>query len=60
VTWRPHPQQIEAARRAYEDWWAALDWVRDGLASTRLLREVEVTAVMPKVRPWLARSSPAL
>jgi len=52
VTLRPHPQQIEAAHRGYDDWWQALDWVRDGLVSARMLREVEVTGVMPRVRPW--------
>ena len=31
LTWRPHPEQIEAARRAYDDWSQALGWVRDGL-----------------------------
>ena len=52
VTFSPAPQQIEVARRGYEDWWQALDWVRDGLGAGRMLREMEVTAVMPKVRPW--------
>ena len=52
VTWRPHPEQIASARRGYEDWWQALDWVRDGLNAGGMLREVEVTAAMPKVRPW--------
>jgi hypothetical protein len=52
VTWRPHPEQIAAARRGYEDWWQALDWVRDGLEVGQMLREVEVTAALPKVRPW--------
>ena len=52
VTLRPHPEQIASARRGYEDWWAALDWVRDGLVAGGMLREVEVTAVMPKMRPW--------
>lgn len=52
VTWLPHPEQIAAARRDYEDWWQALDWVRDGLIAGDVLREVEVTAAMPKVRPW--------
>ena len=52
VTWRPHPEQIASARRGYEDWWQALDWVRDGLMVGGMLREVEVTAAMPKVRPW--------
>ena len=52
VTFSPVPQQIDAARHGYEDWWQALDWVRDGLVAGRMLREMEVTAVMPKVRPW--------
>jgi len=52
VTWRPHPEQIASAQRGYEDWWQALDWVRDGLKAGGMLREVEVTAVMPKVKPW--------
>ena len=52
VTWRPHPEQIASARRGYEDWWQALDWVRDGLVTGGMLREVEVTTAMPKVRPW--------
>ncbi|MEN8893149.1 MAG: hypothetical protein ABF283_09685 [Planktotalea arctica] len=54
VTWRPHPEQIASARRGYEDWWQSLDWVRDGLAAGGMLREVEVTVAMPKVRPWAA------
>ncbi|MBC7286246.1 hypothetical protein [Hoeflea sp.] len=52
VTFSPHPQQIEAARRGYDDWWQALGWVREGLISGGMLREVEVTATMPKARPW--------
>lgn len=52
ITWRPHPQQIAAARRSYEDWWQALGWIRDGLIAGGMLREVEVTETMPKVRPW--------
>ena len=52
VTWRPHPEQIAYARRGYDEWWRALDWVRDGLVAGGMLREVEVTAAMPKVRPW--------
>jgi hypothetical protein len=43
---------MEAARRGYEDWWQALGWVREGLIAGGMLREVEVTAAMPKVRPW--------
>ena len=52
MTWRLHPEQIAFARRGYEDWWQALDWVRDGLVASGMLREGEVTAAMPKVRPW--------
>ncbi|MGO4917754.1 hypothetical protein [Pseudogemmobacter sp. W21_MBD1_M6] len=54
VIWLPHPEQIASARRGYDDWWAALDWVRDGLVAGAMLREVQVTAVMPKVKPWSA------
>ncbi|HOZ35130.1 MAG TPA: hypothetical protein PLM52_19825, partial [Tabrizicola sp.] len=52
VTFSPHPQQIEAARRGYDDWWQALGWVREGLIAGGMLREVEVTAAMPKAQPW--------
>ena len=52
VTWRPHPEQIASARRGYEDWWQALDWVRDGLLEGGMLREMEVTRGMPKKSPW--------
>ena len=55
VTWRPHPGQIEGARRAYDDWWQALGWVRDGLIEGRMLRKVEVTAAIPRARPWRIR-----
>jgi hypothetical protein len=53
VTWRPHPEQIASARRGYDDWWQALDWVRDGLLAGGMMREVEVTSAMPKMQPWL-------
>jgi hypothetical protein len=52
VTFSPHPEQIASARRAYDDWWRALAWVRDGLIAGGMLREFEVTATMSKVRPW--------
>jgi hypothetical protein len=52
VTFSPHPQQIEAARRAYDDWWRALEWVRDGLRTGAMLRGLEVMLTMPKARPW--------
>ena len=56
VTWRPHPEQIASARRGYDDWWQALDWVRDGLIGCGMLREIEVTTMMPRIRPWQSRS----
>jgi hypothetical protein len=52
VTFLPHPQQIEAVRRAYDDWWWALDWVRDGLRTGAMLRDLEVMPTMPRARPW--------
>jgi hypothetical protein len=52
VTYTPHPQQIEAARRSYRDWVAALAWVRDMLAEGLMLRDVSVTPALPKDRPW--------
>jgi hypothetical protein len=52
VTFSPHPQQIEAARRSYTDWCRALGWVRDGLISGGMVKETEVTATLPKARPW--------
>ena len=52
VTFSPHPQQIEAARQAYVDWCRALSWVCEGLQAGGLLRELEVTEVMPRGRPW--------
>jgi hypothetical protein len=55
VTFSPHPEQIESARRGYEHWWQALDWLRDGLAGAGMLREVEVTPAMPKATPWEQR-----
>lgn len=55
VAFRPNAQQIEAARRGYEDWWEALEWIRDGLLVGGTLREVEVTATIPFRRPWSLR-----
>lgn len=52
VMFRPDARQIEAARRAYSEWWQALVWVRDGLISGGMMREVDVTSVTPKAKPW--------
>ena len=55
ITYRPDTQQIEAARRGYDDWWQALGWVQDILVTGKLLRDVDVSAVMPRAKPWLDR-----
>lgn len=52
-SWRPHPEQIEAARPGYGDWWLALEWVRHGLVACRMLREVQVITVMLSPDPGL-------
>lgn len=52
VTYVPHPQQLEAARRAYEEWWRALAWIREALVVSGMLRSVNVTEAAPKSRPW--------
>lgn len=53
VTWSPHSDQIAAAHSHYEQWWLALDWVRDGLRDGGMLRSIDVTDAMPKRQPWL-------
>jgi hypothetical protein len=53
VTFSPHPEQIEAARRAYDDWWRALGWIRDGLIAGGMLREIVLIGGLPKAQPWL-------
>lgn len=55
VRFSPDQRQIDSARRDYDDWWHALGWVREGLIEGNMLRAVEVTASMPKVRPWERR-----
>jgi thiazole synthase ThiGH ThiG subunit len=52
VTFSPHPQQIEAARRAYDAWRKALTWTKDGLIAGRMLREIELNHKLPVAAPW--------
>jgi hypothetical protein len=59
VTFSPHPEQIQAARRAYDDWCRALDWVRAGLIAGGMLRKLDVTDTLPKSQPW-PHDQPAL
>ena len=56
VTYDPHPNKIEAARREYLKWWVALDRAREKLQAATF-QKIVVTAAMPPVRPWA--SSPA-
>jgi len=58
VIWRPHPEQIASARSGYQDWWQALGWVRDGVTAGGMLREVQLTAVMPSHQPWVKNRQP--
>jgi hypothetical protein len=55
VRYSPDQRQIDGARKAYEDWWRALGWVRDGLIAGRMLRYVEMISVMPRKTPWQTR-----
>jgi hypothetical protein len=55
VTFRPDVRQIEAARRAYEDWRHALEWILDGLVGGGMLTEVALSSAMPKATPWAPR-----
>jgi hypothetical protein len=52
VRFFPDQRQIDSARQSYEDWWKALHWTRDGLITATMLREVEVTEALPRMRPW--------
>jgi hypothetical protein len=52
VRFSPDKRQIDSARQSYEDWWKALDWVREGVIAGRMLRELELSEAMPSVRPW--------
>lgn len=55
VTFRPDARQIEAARRAYQDWWQALAWILDGLVGGGMLIEVVLSSALPKATPWVPR-----
>ena len=52
VTFRPDVRQIEAARRAYSEWWQALAWIRDVLVAGKILRALELTSALTTQRPW--------
>jgi len=52
VMFRPDARQIEAARRAYGDWWRALEWIKEALSQADMLKESHLQSTMPKIRPW--------
>jgi hypothetical protein len=55
VTFRPDARQIEAARRAYQEWWHALAWILDGFVGGGMLVEVVLSSALPKAMPWVPR-----
>ncbi|WP_375568446.1 hypothetical protein ABWH93_12485 [Seohaeicola saemankumensis] len=55
VAFRPDARQIEAVRRAYQDWWQALEWILDGLVGGGMLIEVVLSSGLPKAAPWVPR-----
>ena len=57
VTYIPHQEQIEAARRGYSDWIKALGWVQEGLKTGDMMREVEMMEGLPPYQPWLRTHS---
>jgi hypothetical protein len=53
VTFRPDTRQIEAARRSYDEWRQALEWILDGLVGGGMLNEVALSSALPKATPWV-------
>jgi len=53
VMFRPDARQIEAARRAYNEWWLALGWIRNIVQNGNLLRDRTLTKAMPRAEPWV-------
>jgi hypothetical protein len=51
VTYDPTPQQVAASHTEYLAWWAALHEVRERLLVARVLRDRELTGVMPPMWP---------
>jgi len=49
VTYDPTPNQVADSRRDYLAWWAAIHEVRERLLAAPVLRDHELTSVMPPV-----------
>ena len=58
VTFEPSEQRIQSARRAYLDWWWALDAVRESLRVGKVLRAHQITRHMPPPEPWEKEMKP--
>jgi hypothetical protein len=56
VKYDPHPGIIDAARKSYADWCAALVHVRDALEAGKMLRDHVVEERLPPAQPWARRS----
>ncbi len=51
IRWSPTEHQIASARKRYDEWWSALDEIRENLSYLRLTM-VKITEVMPPRKPW--------
>jgi hypothetical protein len=51
VRWDPHPDQIAQARKAWAEWRAALEWLRDDLRAQDL-RDHRLVDDLPPKEPW--------
>lgn len=52
VIYSPTAQQIAGARRRYLDWYGAILEIGHQLRTCGMLRQIEVTTVMPPITPW--------
>lgn len=55
VRFSPDQRQIDSSRQAYEDWWQALRWIREGLLTGSMLRDTDLTSTLPREKPWEPR-----
>jgi len=60
VKFDPHPGIIDAARRSYDEWRAALVYVRDALDAGGMLRSHTLEERLPPAHPWTRRGRAVL
>lgn len=58
ITFVVTPQQIESAHEEYSRWRRAMQEIRDNLQAGGMLREHEITKVLPPDCPWKRLSNP--